>query len=398
MANITKVSDRASLKPRSEPYWLKLSTGAYIGFRRMTATSIGTWIAYWRDAATGKKTKASLGDFEHLPPSERYDAARKAADEWFDGRAAGIRTDVGTVRDACVAYVEHLRARGNGPANDALGRLERRVIGREKASRKQPLKANPLAALKLDSLRLHHLKKWRAGLPQATRAEKASSQRDLNTLKAVLNFARGEQMVSSDEAWSTLPGFDNIGAGNTAREYLTVQQRRQLLDACEPALRDLLEGLALLGARPIELARATVADYDAHSATLSLWSMKGKPAIKRVRSVPLKALPGALALVQRLAKAKLPGAPLWTRADGLAWQHSDHDELVRAAALAAGMPGVTAYALRHAFITDAVSSGAPIDVVGRVVGTSAAMIEKTYGKLVQEHAIQAFAGMAKQAL
>lgn len=394
MASITKVSERAALKPRSEPYWLKVSTGAYLGFRKLTRVSTGTWVAYWRDASTGKKTKASLGDFEDLSPAERYDAAKKAADAWFAARGAGVRCVVSTtVRDACLAYVAHLRERGDGPASDALGRLERRVIGREKSSRKKPLKANPLATLKLADLRLHHLKKWRAALPQATRAEMASSQRDLNTLKAALNFARGEQMVSSDAAWATLPGFDNIDAGNTAREYLTIEQRRRLLDACEPALRDLLEGLALLGARPIELARATVADYDARSATLALWSMKGRPAIKRARSVPLKALPGALALLQRLAKGKLPAAPLWTRADGLAWQHSDHDELVRAAAQAAGMPGVTAYSLRHTFITDAVGSGAPVDTVGRVVGTSAAMIEKTYGKLVQEHAVRAFAGM-----
>lgn len=80
---IDTVDARSRLKPRAEPYWTRVNAGCQIGFRKMTSTSIGTWIAKFRDADDGRREKRSLGDFDHLPPSQRLDAAKAAAEDWF---------------------------------------------------------------------------------------------------------------------------------------------------------------------------------------------------------------------------------------------------------------------------------------------------------------------------
>lgn len=393
--DITKAGMRRKLPKRREPYWRRVGD-AYLGYRVVEQGVDGTWIARLYEG--GRQNYQKLGRFTEYPDAER------ALREWLQRRAQGVApgNDDARVADVCKAYVEHLRSgRGKGPADDALGRLERRVIGRVKASRKKPLAANRLARVKCKELKQHDLKLWRESLApdgdaKLTRAQRASAQRDINALKAALNYGHEEGFFATNGAWSRVRGFSDTSAGSNSRPYVAIEQRRQLLDACgeDSGLRDLLEGMCLLGARPIELARATAADFDARAKSLVLWSMKGRPAKRRERSIPLAALPGALEFIKRLAKDKIGAAPLFARTDGARWAHSDHDELVRAAVEKAKLPAaVTAYALRHSFITDAVSAGVPMDLVGRVVGTSPLMIAKTYGKLVAEHAQAAFGRM-----
>lgn len=48
MTRIDTVDMRNKLKPRDEPYWVRLSTGCMLGYRKMTAGSTGTWIARYR--------------------------------------------------------------------------------------------------------------------------------------------------------------------------------------------------------------------------------------------------------------------------------------------------------------------------------------------------------------
>ena len=75
------------------------------------------------------------------------------------------------------------------------------------------------------------------------------------------------------------------------------------------------------------------------------------------------------------SKDKLPGAPLFTRADGSGWTKDSWKNVVRAAALAASLPtGVTLYTLRHSTITDLVHGGLDLLTVAQISGTSVAMI------------------------
>jgi len=85
-----------------------MAAGCQLGFRKMTATPAGTWVAKYR-ADDGKRATKSLGEFEDLPKSQRYDAAAKAARAWFEHMGKdGARTDA-TVQQACERYVAFLR-------------------------------------------------------------------------------------------------------------------------------------------------------------------------------------------------------------------------------------------------------------------------------------------------
>lgn len=88
---IDTVASRDKLKPRREPYWHRLRSGCYLGFRKMTSDGAGVWIARARDEEAGptKQIYESLGDFGALPDHQRFDAASKAAQTWFEHLGRG---------------------------------------------------------------------------------------------------------------------------------------------------------------------------------------------------------------------------------------------------------------------------------------------------------------------
>src|SRR5262249_6251755 len=58
-AKIDTRSARSRCETRREPYWAKLSTGRYVGYRR-TSRGVGTWIARYRDDQ-GRQHYEALG-------------------------------------------------------------------------------------------------------------------------------------------------------------------------------------------------------------------------------------------------------------------------------------------------------------------------------------------------
>ena len=69
MAKIDTVDARTRLKARAEPYWTRLSTGSTLGFRKMTPSSIGTWVARYRNPDTGDRDGAALARLTAYPPT-----------------------------------------------------------------------------------------------------------------------------------------------------------------------------------------------------------------------------------------------------------------------------------------------------------------------------------------
>jgi len=148
---------RTRLKPRAEPYWTRVNAGCQIGFRKMTSTSTGTWIAKFRDADEDRREKRSLGDFDHLPPSQRHDAAKAAAEEWFKHLRKGGTGGKVTVHAACEAYVEHLRSLGKGKTADDVKRRFAQYVD-----------DNPLGQIELQRLNPRDIDIWRKSLATTT--------------------------------------------------------------------------------------------------------------------------------------------------------------------------------------------------------------------------------------
>jgi integrase len=363
-----KSSIRKALSARREPYWgPPIAKGQHVGYRKIDADT-GTWIA--RLYVDGAQTYHKLGQ---ATDQFGFDEAKAAAAQWFQLKADGIKTDdVVTVADACRRYVtERSTSRSAGCGHDAEKRFERTVYDTSFGAR-------PLA-----KLRAPHVKAWRDGLDLT----KATSNRTLVALKAALNLAVRERNVVSSQAqeWRDVKPFKNAG---TRRDlFLDLEQRRALLDACEGAVRDLIEAVMVTGSRAGELTSALRRQFDARTGSITLSGKTGP------RTVPLA--PAGVTLLTRLAKSKLPNARLLVRDDGEPWAHSDWDELVRDAAKKAKLPtGVCLYTLRHSFITTALTSGMSTLDVARLVGTSLAMIDKHYGHLVSSAARERLALVA----
>lgn len=389
-SSVSTVKARDSLKARHSPYWEKMQTGCYFGFRKVASGVTGAWLARYYDEDTGKQQLHSLGKFDDLAETYRYDAAKKAANAWFAHKDRGGNNAVMDVRGACEQYVNSLKAASRtNAADDADARFRRWIYSDVKLCKTELLKLRPKA-----------IKAWRDKLattratPQnkeieATRARAASSlNRDMSTFRAALNLALEQEDTTSDRAWKV--ALRPVKNADGKRDvYLDLTQRRALI-ACAPAdLAAFLQGLSLVPLRPGALATMTAGSFDKRLGALSI----GKDKSGADRKITLPKATAAFFAEQ--CKSKLPTAPLFARADGRAWNKDAWKVPFKAAAHAANLPDTaTAYALRHSTITDLIAlHRLDTMTVAQLSGTSLVMIEKHYGHLLRDHAAKALAAL-----
>jgi integrase len=390
--DISKSTHREALPARDAPYWQRVARGCAIGFRRRSAAMPGLWMARHWDSATDRLVYHAIGTLESLPPAERFDEAKRQADSWFARVGAGAVVTIRTVEDACRAYVQSVRDdRERADAGRVADEIEARF--------RRLVYPDPLANVALPKLREKHVSGWRdrlIKLPAAVSRTKAGRttrprspstvNRDMTPLRAALNLACACGSVGSDIAWArALKPIEN--ADGRRDEYLTREQRRALIDAAGDEIKPFLVALTMLPLRPGAMAKLTRQDYDERNKVLRITGDKGhKPR-------EIKLPPKTADFFDKIAKSRLPAAPLLRRLDGSAWTKDSWKVPVKDAATAAGLPaGVSAYTLRHSTITDLVNdTDLPLLTVAQISGTSIAMIEKTYAKLRQDRAAAALA-------
>jgi integrase len=388
---IDTVSARDRLEPRRDPYWHRLSKGAYLGYRKMSPGAGGTWSARMLDETAGKQQAHPLGDFGKLPDNERYDAAKKAAEAWFKHRAAGGSVEIITVGEACARYVKQARVEGReSSAVDLEGRFRRWIDSDPKLSKTPIMKLTP-----------GMLNDWRNKLvksptiPQdktkkSTKVRAASSiNREMAALKAALNLALGDGHATSDAAWKIkLKPFKD--ADKRRECYLDPDQRRKLIANAPADLAAFITALSLVPLRPGAVAALTVGHFDKRLGVLTV----GKDKAGQDRKIGLPKSTAAFFAAQ--AKDKLPAAPLLPRADGQFWNKDSWKYPFKDAAKAANLPvDAVAYNLRHSAITDLIAlHRLDTMTVAVLSGTSLPMIEKHYGHLLREHAADALGKLA----
>lgn len=371
---LDRINARSKLTPRREPYWQRLAEGQAIGYRRMSTTSPGTWIARSYKGARDYD-QSPLGDFITLPEEKRYDAAKAAAEAWFHHLGMGGTSDKTTVKMACEGYVEHLKVENSEASGaDAKGRLGRIVYG------------DPIGTIELKKLTARHLADWKKRTLDAG-GSRSSYNRNSTSLRAALNLAYARQEVSSDHAWRTeLKPLETDGARRTL--YLDRAKRAKLIEKASPESRPFFNVLNMLPMRPGEVAALKVEHLKVEQRCLQVPTGKTES-----RVIPLT--PDALAHFKACAKGKLPLAWLVARADGSQWKKEAWRDEIKPAALKAKLPRATvAYTLRHSVITDLVVGGLDLFTVAKLAGTSIVMIERHYGHLQAEHARSALQKLA----
>ena len=375
MKQIDRVDVRSKLEPRRDPYWYRLSAGRYVGFRKMTKISPGSWLARFYDGERYIYPESGLGDFSALPEGEQFDAAKVAAEAWFRQCDMGVSSRSGTVKEACAAYVDEKRQE-SAPAADAIATRFKKLVDED-----------PLGKAELSKLRPMQIAAWKKRV-LALGNSRGTFNRDATNLRAALNLARRRLEVASDIAWrEELKPFEN--ADGRRSQYLDSNERRSLLENASAEARPFFLTLALLPLRPGDVAALRVADLDVRNRVLRVPAGKGKPP----RAVPLP--DEAFKHLKVFAAEKLPSAWLLARADGSQWKRWDWRDEVKLAAAGAKLPRATvAYTLRHSVITDLVKGGLDLFHVAKLAGTSVAMIEKHYGQLQDKHARDALKKLA----
>lgn len=380
-----KVAARDKLPPRRDPYFQRLEAGQYLGFRTMTPDSPGSWLVRYRDTTSGKQVSKALGTFDNLPPSQRFDAAKKSAVQWLTHLERGGSAEITTVAAVCRAYADHIASTGGKVKADDMRARYRRWID-----------ADPLGPVELDTLKRDHIRAWRKRLeaaPITTKGETrqrsdSANNRDMTALRAALNHALAEGLVSSDFAWSEpLKPITNADGRRTL--YLNHDQRRELIARAAPDVALFIRGLCALPLRPGALASLTVGAFDRVHGALRIGSDKAGAG----RSIKLP--PAAAALLAECSRDKLPAAPLFCRADGKAWDKDAWKGPIKEAVRAAGLDdSASAYTMRHSTITDLVTGGLDLASVATLAGTSAQMIAKHYAHLQHDRAADALARLA----
>jgi hypothetical protein len=144
MPDLSRIGEREKLKPKSgdEPHWQRLRQGVYLGYRPSRKKAGGTWFARFYDAETHRNARKRLGDYGVLSGHDVFKQAKTDAETWAETVESGgeLARDMVTVKDACKAYLTEK------PGSIAEGVFRRHVYD------------DPIATVKLDKLRRHHLR------------------------------------------------------------------------------------------------------------------------------------------------------------------------------------------------------------------------------------------------
>lgn len=394
MTDITKKTVRAKLKPRAEPYWLRLGPGLALGFR----AGSNTWVAKFRGKDKRKQYNALTGAVD-------YDEAKRRAEEWFStlsGTAVrSVKRD--SVQKALERYLKDLRTHGrHDAADEAEGRFKLTVFGDPENGRP----ADPLADLSLESATRDDFEEWRErlrfdrnGKPRQPR----SINRHVRAVVAGLNKAHELGHVGKPEAWQlTALADDREDDGETA-VFLDPAQRKSIIEAAGQHLAEFLQGLEHTGARPGELAEVTAGEFDGEQ--IRLQHRKGKPPKLRARYTVLDA--EGVAFFTAQARSKLPSAPMFTEDGETPWRRHVWARELRAAIKKANesLKGraripleASAYSFRHARISELLQvHGIDPLTVAYTTGTSVAMIEKHYFRFISSSMREKLASLSTKA-
>lgn len=388
---------RERLVPEKK-HWRPIEQGLHVGYRR--GKRGGAWLA--RRFADTKYQETVLGPADDATDADgvavlNYRQALQAARSWWQAqerRALGIleiKAGLFKVEEACDDYLTSYSARG-GKSEYSVGRAIEVHI--------KPVLGN-MEVAKLTAKRIrdwHHslaaadkrVRTKRTATAQATRvvdrsdpdalrSRRSTANRLLTVLKAVLNHAWREGHVATDEGWKSVRPFKAVDA--PVIRYLSADECRRLVNACPLALRDLVRGALLTGARYGELIRLRVVDVNLDSGTLAIREAKGG----RPRHTVLT--DEGRALFEGLVVGRPGSAPVFLREDGHPWKAAQATRpLAEACERASIAPAVGFHVLRHTHASTLAMRGVPMGVIAAQLGHRDTRItEKHYAHLAPSY-------------
>lgn len=395
-AKLDTRSARSKLAMRREPYWVVVSKGCAVGYRK--SASGGTWIARYRDDS-GKQHYNALGAADDAMDADgggltlTYADAQRLADTWFKLAARGFEGEAPksgpyTVRDALSDYMAAYRKDGKKAADRMQWSIDGLILPK-------------LGDVHVRKLSKDRIEAWHEGLAAAAprlrtkpgkaqkfaevdnssdglRRRRSSANRILTILKAALNQAYQQRKVSSDDGWRSVKPFRDVDAARI--RYLNDSEARRLVNHCSAEFRPLVQAALLTGCRYGELTALAVADFNPDSGTVHIRvSKSGKP-----RHVVLTE--EGQDFFRGITAGKAGNARVFTKPGGAAWGTSHQQRPFANAVERAKIGSLTFHELRHSYASRLVMAGAPLAVVAAQLGHSdTRMVEKHYGHLAPSY-------------
>jgi integrase len=393
--NLQTRAARLRLAVRRKPYWRVLEVGLHLGYRR-TKEGGGSWIAR-RFIGDRRYLETKIGIADDLQDADgvalhSFKQAQEAARGWWRierRREAGHAPDDGpyTVTKAVESYFGERERRGSKGLAQDRGAANVRILP-------------ALGEMELMKLTTKHIRDWHTNLAaaprlfrssrfdkerksqetdtkktDAVRARRATANRTLTVLKAALNHAFHEGRVASDEPWRKIRPFRDVDA--PVLRYLSHDECRRLINACESSFRYLVQAALLTGCRYGELIRMRAADFNADAGTITVRESKsGKP-----RHVALTR--EGQSLFAALTAGRLGCDLIFARDDGDPWGKSHQQRPLSAACKRAKIePPATFHILRHSYASTLAMRGVPMGIIAAQLGHSGTrMTEKHYAHL-----------------
>jgi integrase len=303
-------------------------------------------------------------------------------------QARGVRREPVTVRKAADHYMDAYRAKGGKAERDTQTTINAHIL---------PSLGDILVA----DLAPGTISKWRDKLAtaparmragprtierkvrfatdaDAKRGRRATANRILTVLKAILNKAFADGLVDSDDAWRRVKPFPHVDAPKI--QYLSQDEARRLVNACPVDFRRLVSAALLTGCRYGELANLRAADFDAIAKIAHVREPKArKPRVAHLTNEGVTLLKG-------LAAGKARDSLLLVREDGNAWGKGHQVRRLTDACKAADIaPAISFHIIRHTFASRLAMAEVPMKVIADCLGNSEAICAKHYAHLAPSY-------------
>lgn len=372
-ADLRNREKRLRLAARKKPYWMTLNEGEHLGYYR--GLRVGKWLArYRRPGGTGNYQEATLAEADDNADADgvvilSFKEAQEKARAWFAGveRNGGRTTGPYTVSKALDDYLEGFTGKDVVNTRRRIDSIVRPQLGKLDVGK---LTAKIIADWHLSLAKAPARLRTRKGADQnfretadsdeARRSRRSSANRILTILKAALNAAYRNGKVAGDDAWRRVKPFAKVDAPRL--RYLSDDEARRLVNACDVIFRPMVKAALLTGARYSELAKLEARDFDRQSQTLWLRETKAGQA----RPVYLEE--EGVRLLNEATHGKAKGGLVFPRPDGRSWGASQQARPLAAACSIAKLERTGFHDLRRTFGARLALRGVPIGVIAQALG------------------------------
>jgi integrase len=381
---------RRNLTSQREPYWRLISTGAHIGYRRNKAGQ-GSWIARMRQE-DGKYIFEKVGVADDIEDADgirilSFGQAQEMCRKWFHKIAqeqSGEHYGPYTVDDAIADYLAwfEINRKSHDKTKFMIEAFIRPAFGNMRVDRltstqiktwfEQLSLLPPRKRVKKGASPQYHLMEKDQ---ESLRRRKASVNRYLNVLKAILNKAFQDGKVHTDHAWRRVKPFKNVNSPRV--EYFELAELMRLINACPSDLKNLVRAAVYTGCRYAEISRMTTADYNSSAGQIHVRiSKSGKSRFVTLSDEGIE-------FFNRSSLGKKNSDLLFTRSDGSAWGTSYQQRPFREALKNSGITkDVNFHSLRHTHASLLAMNGVELPIIARQLGHSdTRMVEQHYAHL-----------------